>query len=84
MENMRAACEKLLEQARALRAAFPDIPAMCGVDISPLPTGSGFTDIRAAFRHLRDEMVLMRDGRSEGVGVLDDEIAITESLLARL
>ncbi len=81
---MTAVGRQLLGEARALRAAFPDRDAMNDVTITPLAGGDGFEALRSAMVYLRDEMVLVREGKSETLTVLDDEIAHTESVLARL
>ena len=81
---MQIAGRRLLDEARALRAAFADRDAMNDVTITPLAGGVGFEDLRSAMGYLRDEMVLIRDGKSDTLTVLDDEIAHTESLLAQL
>jgi hypothetical protein len=83
-DAMTVAGRHLLGEARALRAAFPDGAAMKGVTISPSADGVGFETLRAAMGYLRDEMVRVRDGKSDALSVLDDEIAHTESLLARV
>jgi hypothetical protein len=82
IDEMRQACEQFLAQARAIRGAFPDAAAMRGVAIDSEPGGDGWPDLRSALRYLRDEMVFVRDGGASGVGVLDDEIAHTEAVLA--
>lgn len=81
---MRTACEVFLGQARALRSAFPDAAAMFGLPVGPLPDVVGRPELRAALRYLWEEMVLVRNGGANGVGVLDDEIAHVERELARL
>ena len=73
---------RILAEARAIRAAFPDTQAMQGVTISPLPPEpTGGAALRAALRYLRDEMVLVRAGKADDLVVLDDEIAGVEHLL---
>ena len=73
-------------QARALRLAFPAPAALRAVTLTPLDGEGlpGHEAQRTALGPLWDEMVLVRDGGAEGVGVLDDEIAIAEAHLARL
>jgi hypothetical protein len=77
-----------LAQARALRAAFPDPAAMAQVAVGDgwpkPPGGDGLSGVWAALRYLRDEMVLVRDGRAGTLAVLDDEIAHVEHQLARV
>lgn len=72
---------RLVAEARALRAAYPDAAAMraLGVsDVSPVPAGR----VGAALRHLRDEMLLVRSGQAGTAAVLDDELALAERALA--
>jgi hypothetical protein len=69
---------RLLEQSRALRAAFPDRGDMKLVAISDVqretlgndPAASAFC---AALEHLRTEMVFVRDGKTHDLTVMDDE-----------
>jgi hypothetical protein len=74
----------MLSEARALRAAFPDGAAMRGLPVSPLPPGQGpeASEFRTALGYLRDEMLLVRAGKADDLGVLDDEIAHVERLLS--
>jgi hypothetical protein len=58
---------QLLREAHALRTAFPDLEAMQSVTISDLP--------EVAARFLRDEMLLVRAGKSGTLNVLEDEMA---------
>jgi hypothetical protein len=81
--DMRQASEQLLTQARALLAAYPDAAALLGLPVRPLPGGDQGSAFRAPLRHLRDEMVLVQEGKVGGVGVLADEIACVERELAR-
>jgi hypothetical protein len=79
---------RMLDEARALRAAFPDVGAMCRLTVSAVPPGTSNEDaaasaLRAALGYLRDEMLLVRAGRIGDLTVLDDEIAHTEGLLLR-
>jgi hypothetical protein len=81
--------ERLLGQAALLRAAYPDDAAMRLLPVAgpwDWPPGGGeeIATARAALGNLRDEMLLVRDGRATSLGVLDDEIACTRRLLARL
>jgi hypothetical protein len=78
--------ERILDEARALRAAFPDADAMRALPVSALPPKAPDEDeevtaIRAALGYLRDEMLLVRAGKADSLTVLDDEIAHTESLM---
>jgi hypothetical protein len=75
------AAEQLLDQARALKAAFPG--GVAGVPVADLPDGGGYPDLMSALRHLRDEMLLVRAGKVTDLTVLDDEIACVERLLPR-
>jgi len=72
------AAEQLLDQARALEAAFPD--GVAGLSVADLPDG-GPPDLIPALRYLRDEMLLVRAGNVTDLTVLDDEIACVERLL---
>jgi hypothetical protein len=83
-DDMLSAGLRLLGEARALRAAFPCPVAMNEVSFSRPTPGAGHEAVRAAMVYLLDEMVLVRNGKSDTLTVLDDEIANTESLLARL
>jgi hypothetical protein len=73
----------LLSEARALRAAFPDAAAMRELPVSALPQSpvcdAGAAAYRAAQGYLRDEMLLVQNGRANSLTVLDDEIAHVES-----
>jgi hypothetical protein len=80
---MRAACERLLAQARAVRAGYPNETAMRAVEVTPLPAGTDQPDLRSAMQYLWQEIELLRDGKAGSVGVLDDEIAHVEAVLAR-
>ncbi len=79
--ELRVAGERLLAEARAVRAAYPDGAAMRRVPASGVgPTGDdeGSEALRAAMRYLRDEMAVVRDGRAGTLAVLDDEVANVE------
>lgn len=80
-----AAGRQLLHEAEALREAFPDATALrdlpVGARVSP---GDGYGPLRAALGYLRDEMLVVRDGKANTLAVLDDEMAHAEDLLARL
>jgi len=81
--ELRAMAERLLREARALRAAFPNVDAMrvaVGEGAAVPPGGAA---LRAALRYLRDEMAVVRDGRADSLVVLDDEIANVERLAPR-
>jgi hypothetical protein len=76
----------ILSEARALRAAFPDTAAMAGLPVSDLPAGppDGREDVGvypAAFRYLRNEMLVVQAGEAADLTVLDDEMANVERLL---
>jgi hypothetical protein len=76
----------MLGEARALRAAFPDAGAMSGLPVSDLPPRDPDENVwvaecRAALIYLRDEMILVRAGKTGTLAVLDDEIACVERLL---
>jgi hypothetical protein len=76
---------RLLGEARALRAAFPETGAMAGLPISDLPAAPpGDAEDVAGYPvlgYLRDEMLVVRAGRAKDLTVLDDEIAAVERLL---
>lgn len=75
---------RVLSEARAIRDAFPDLGAMGKLPVSPLaPTDDGVTGGHLAILgDLRDEMLMVRDGRAEDLLVLDNEIACLEEFLA--
>jgi hypothetical protein len=78
----RHAASRLLAEARAVRAAFPEVDAMREVRVSDLPgDGQEAPDCPAALRYLRDEMLVVRAGQASDLTVLDDEIAGVECLL---
>jgi hypothetical protein len=84
-DSVTAAGMRMLDEARALRRAFPDAAALRGVTVSPLAAApAGGEALGAALRYLWDEMVLVRDGKAGTLAVLDDEIAHAERLLAGL
>jgi hypothetical protein len=88
-DEMRTTGARMLNEARALRAAFPDADAMRELPVSAVPAASpadseDATAYRAALGYLRDEMLLVRDGKAHDLTVLDDEIAYAESLLRGL
>ena len=80
---------QLLEQSRALRAAFPDRVDMKLVAISDVrretfgndPGASAFW---AALEHLHAEMVFVRDGKTHDLTVMDDESTNVERGLPRM
>jgi hypothetical protein len=79
----------MLNQARAIRAAYPDVGAMRELPVGdPPPESTGETEweaaLRAALGYLRDEMLLVRAGKANDLTVLNDEIAGVERLLAGL
>ena len=85
--ELRALGHRLLEEAQALRAAFPDAVAMRELTVSAAPAGpfgDDETTFAAALGYLRDEMMLVRAGGTDTLAVLDDEIAHAESLLTSL
>jgi hypothetical protein len=86
--ELRVMGERLLAEARALRAAFPDAAAMwrvpaTGGEAGSAGGGEAAADFRAAVGYLRAEMALVRDGKADSLTVLDDEIANVERLLPR-
>ena len=83
--ELRALGRRLLEEARALRAAFPDVAAMRELSVSAARAEPfGDDEFAAALGYLRDEMLLVRAGGTDTLTVLDDEIALAESLLTTL
>jgi hypothetical protein len=68
----------LLNEARSLQAAFPNFEAMQAITISPLPVVSD--SLLRPLKILRDEMLLLRAGKTDTVLVLDDEIRNVESM----
>ncbi|VTR93567.1 unnamed protein product [Gemmata massiliana] len=71
----------MVSEARAIRAAFPDVAAMTALPVSALPPkASGDSEARKALGYLRDEMLLVRAGTATDLTVLDDEIANVERL----
>lgn len=80
---------RILAEARALRAAFPDADAMREVRVSDLPAAppgsdEGAPSCRAALSYLYDEMLVVRAGKAADLTVLDDEMANVERLLRHL
>jgi hypothetical protein len=77
--------KRLLDEARALRAAFPNVEAMRRLPVSSLSPVANVEDVTAAeylagLRYLRDEMLVVQAGRATDLTVLDDEIACVERL----
>jgi hypothetical protein len=60
---------KLLNEARALQASYPNLAAMQRVAISDLPVGSD------PLRSLWNEMLLVQAGEAGTLTVLEDEMA---------
>lgn len=84
-DMLRAAGRQLLDEAEALRQAFPDAAALRDLPVGPrVGPGDGSGPLRAALGYLRDEMLVVRGGRAGTLAVLDDEMAHVEDLLARL
>jgi len=89
MHEGRAIAVRLLEQARAIRAAFGDPGVLCEISVGPRPVApasgeDAARNLHAALGYLWEEMVLIRDGKTATLVVLNDEIAHTEWLMARL
>ena len=87
--EMRTMGTRMISEARALRAAFPDAEVMRELPVSAVPAAtpgeSGATsDLRAALGYLRDEMLLVRAGGADDLTVLDDEIACVERVFSAL
>ena len=85
-EMVNIIASRMLAEARALRAAFPDADAMRELSVSPLPPGPGVGsgDHHAALGYLRDEMLFVRAGGAFDLTVLDDEMTCVERLLDRV
>ena len=80
-DDIRILGARLVAEARALRAAYPDAAAMRTVGVSEVsPDSAG--RVVAVLRHLRDEMLLVRSGQAGTPVVLDDELALAERALA--
>ena len=80
---------RMLAEARALRAAFPEVGVMSELPVSPVPPGADDgaedpADGRAALGYLRDEMLVVRSGKAADLTVLDDEMANVERLLGHV
>lgn len=87
--ELRAQGMRLLIEARAIRAAYPDLNAMGALRVSDVRMESfggdkGSETFWVALGHLREEMVLVGKGKSDTLAVLDDEIANVERLLLHL
>jgi hypothetical protein len=61
-----------------LLAAFPNLEAMQAITISPLPAVSA--SFLRALKILRDEMILVRAGKTGTLTVLEDEIRNAEAM----
>ena len=86
---MKTLVMRMLDEARALRAAFPDARALRGLPVSDIPAAAddeseSATACRGALGYLRDEMLLVRAGEARDLTVLDDEVACAERAMARL
>jgi hypothetical protein len=76
---------QLLDEAEALRVAFPDVAALKALPVGPrVGAGEGYGPLRAALGYLHDEMLVVQGGTAGTLAVLDDEMAHVEDLLARL
>ena len=86
--ELRTLGRRLLEEARALWAAFPDAGAMRELAVDEAQPGPFGDDegaaACAALGYLRDEMLLVRAGGTDTLTVLDDEIAHAECLVTNL
>ena len=83
--ELLAAATLLLAQARALRDRFPDAAALAALPVAELPPArpGGAATLRAALVCLREEMLLVRQGRAGALNVLEDEMVFAASLLPR-
>jgi hypothetical protein len=87
--ELRALGNRLLAEARALRSACLHDGVTRELPVSEVQKGTFADDAKAltlwaALGYLREEMVLVRDGKAGTLTVLDDEIAYTEELLRSL
>jgi hypothetical protein len=80
--ELLVAGERLLAEARALRAAFPDVEAMRRVPASEVEASVVVETLSAALRYLRAEVALVRSGEADCLTVLDDEIENVRRALA--
>ena len=85
--ELRAAGERLLAEARAVRAAFPDAAAMrqvpAGEDAADGSGGGEGTEFRAAVGYLCAEIAVVCAGKAADLTVLDDEMANVERAMPR-
>ena len=82
--DMRTMARRILDEARSLKAAFPNQEAMRELPVSkrlPETTGAEGSALRAALVYLLDEMLLVRSGEATALTVLDDEFACVVRLL---
>lgn len=81
----RAMGERILNEARAPRAAFPNAATLRHLPVSGLPITFGVSPpLLAALRCLRDEVLLVRAGKAVDLTVLNDVIACIECFLPGL
>jgi hypothetical protein len=76
--ELRVLGGQLLEQPRALRAAFPDrgdmsLMAISDVRMDAPDNDPGAGAFSAALGHLHTEMAFVRDGKTHDLTVMDDE-----------
>ena len=87
-DEVRAMGSRMLAEARALRAAFPNMDAMHDLRVSAIrtsPVDAGDeAGLAAALGYLRDEMLVVQAGRAADLTVLDDEMANVERLLGHV
>jgi hypothetical protein len=86
-DDMLTTRVRILSEARALRATFPDVTAMGLLPVGALPPvrpdgGGEEAAWRSAFGGLHDEMLLVRSDKVTDLTVLDDEMKCVEQLLA--
>lgn len=84
--ELRSLGRRLVREARAIRATYPNVEGMGELPVSavpPEPPGNEGAAFWRALGYLRAEMVLVRAGHSGTLVVLDDEIALVESLFLR-
>ena len=80
---------RLLKEAKAVQAAYPDSVAMQDVLLGERPDAQAGDTVdaarcRAVLGFVWDEATRVRDGKAQTLELLNDEIAYAEWLLSRL